>query len=50
MCILYDSGDVQPLDVYRGNTELKIKGYYQDSTFVPIDSVVIFKRNYKYGY
>lgn len=31
------------LDVYRGNTELKITGEYKDSIFIPTDTVVIFK-------
>lgn len=35
----------EALDVYRGNTELKITGTYEDSVFVPTDSIVIFKIN-----
>lgn len=32
------------IDVYRGETELKITGTYKDSIFIPTDSTVIFKR------
>ena len=43
---LHPEGIVKPIDVYRGNTELKINGYMQDSTFVPSDSTVVFKDKY----
>lgn len=34
----------QPIDVYRNRTDLKIKGYYKDSVFIPTDSIVVFKQ------
>ena len=37
------SKEPSALDVYRGRTELKISGEYEDSTFVPKDSIVVFK-------
>lgn len=33
----------QAIDVYRGKTELKLTGYYDDSVFVVTDTTVIFK-------
>lgn len=48
VCILfiYIINAPTPLDVYRGKTELKCKGIYKDSIFIPTDSTVIFKTNY----
>lgn len=40
----------EPIDVYRGNTELKITGTYKDSIFIPTDSTVIFKSSYEPKY
>ena len=34
----------QPINVYRNKTDLKIKGYYKDSVFIPTDSIVVFKQ------
>lgn len=37
------SSEPQAIDVYRGKTELKIEGYYQDSVFITTDSIVVYK-------
>lgn len=34
---------IDPIEVYRGNTSLKITGEYKDSIFVPTDTIVILK-------
>lgn len=32
---------ITPMDVYKGNTKLEYKGYYDGDTFIKTDSVVI---------
>ena len=38
--VFYTTKEIEPIEVYRGNTELQIT--YQDS--IPIDSVVVYKK------
>lgn len=43
--ILNDKFSIDPIEVYRGNTTLKVTGEYKDSIFVPTDTIVIMKND-----
>lgn len=44
MIVNYTDKTPKAIDVYRNKTTIKINGYYQDSTFIPKDTIVVFKQ------